>query len=396
LATAAANHITAAIKNTELYRLVRAQAARLGQMLRDQRAIASQRMAILASIADGVVVSDENERIVVVNDAARRLMHLPKQELVGQPAATLFVGFSEDAQRATHQAMAEVADRPHGGQYAMPVSATLAQEQQIIQASFMPMIDERKQFVGTVIVLRDVTHEQEIAKAKNEFISIVAHELRTPMTSIKGYTDLMLQGAVGMLTEGQQHFLGIVKSNVDRLTELVNDLLDISRIEAGRIKLEPVPLRMEEIVREVCDDVAETIRERGLTLELDLPTAIPAVHTDRNRIIRVLVNLLSNAYRYTPAGGTITVSVRQVRGAVQVDVADTGIGIGEEDQERVFEPFYRANQPLVNQQTGTGLGLPIVRSLIQMLGGRLWLQSELGKGSTFSFTLPLESERQAF
>jgi PAS domain S-box-containing protein len=393
LAMAAANHITAAIKNTELYRMIRDQATRLGSMLRAQSSIASQRMAILSSIADGVVVSDEHDRITVVNDAARRLMHLGTQELIGQPASALFGDLRQEVQQAALQAMAQVADRPHGRQYVEPVSIVLAREKQIIQASFTPMVDERQQFVGTVIVLRDITQEQEVAQAKNEFISIVAHELRTPMTSIKGYTDLMLQGAMGELSDGQQHFLTIIKSNVDRLATLVNDMLDISRIEAGRIRLELASLQLEGLVREVCDSVAETIRERGLTLDIHLPTVLPAIDTDRNRVIQVLVNLLSNAYRYTPTGGTITVSAYQVDGAMQVDVADTGIGIAEKDQEKIFEAFYRADHPMVNQQTGTGLGLPIVRSLIQKLGGKLWLQSELGKGSTFSFTLPLCTEK---
>jgi signal transduction histidine kinase len=138
--------------------------------------------------------------------------------------------------------------------------------------------------------------------------------------------------------------------------------------------------------------MSETIKARGLALKLDLSTPLPIVHADRNRIIQILVNLLSNAYRYTPAGGTITVSTHMLDDAMLVQVADTGIGIIEEDQERIFERFYRVDHELVNQQPGTGLGLSIVKSFIELHGGRLWLQSEPGKGSTFSFTLPLKDE----
>jgi CheY-like chemotaxis protein/anti-sigma regulatory factor (Ser/Thr protein kinase) len=173
------------------------------------------------------------------------------------------------------------------------------------------------------------------------------------------------------------------------MSELVTDLLDISRIEAGRVELDPVPLNLAQLVYEVQDSIAETIRERGLVLKLNLIPGIPPVLADHNRVVQVLANLLSNAYRYTPAGGTITLTVRPVLGAVQIDVCDTGIGIDKKDQERIFERFYRANHPQVNQESGTGLGLPIVRSLVELHGGKVWVQSEPGQGSTFSFTLPV-------
>jgi two-component system phosphate regulon sensor histidine kinase PhoR len=390
LASAAANHITAAIKNTEMYRLVRDQAARLGERLRQQRGVSAQAMAILAAITDGVAVSDENERITVLNDAARRILNLGNQRLLGCPPAALFANFEEGQQRAL-QTLSEVAEQAKGRQSVAPAAVMLRKEGQSVQTSFMPMYDERHQFAGTVIVLRDVTHEQEIAQAKNEFVSIVAHELRTPMTSIKGYTDLILQGAVGEVADGQRHFLQIVRSNVERLSDLVSDLLDTSRIEAGKISLNPEPIQMSQIVHEVCEGIEETVRERGLTLEIDEAPSIPTIYADRNRVIQILVNLLSNAYRYTPSGH-ITVSVRSTGDAVLTQVIDTGIGIAPEDQERVFEAFYRADHDIVTKQPGTGLGLSIVKSLVEMHGGKLQLQSALGKGSTFSFTLPLRKE----
>jgi signal transduction histidine kinase len=212
------------------------------------------------------------------------------------------------------------------------------------------------------------------------------------MTSIKGYTDLILQGAMGEVNGRQRHFLEIVKTNVDRLSELVIDLLDTARIEAGRVRLEPESVQVSSIVGEVCDSLAETIRERGLTLVVETDPAMPPVRADRNRLIQVLMNLLSNAYRYTPDGGSITVSVRPTDDAILVEVTDTGIGIAPEDQEKIFERFYRVDHELVNQQMGTGLGLPIARSLVELHGGRLWLESESGVGSTFSFTLPAQKQ----
>jgi signal transduction histidine kinase len=255
------------------------------------------------------------------------------------------------------------------------------------------MFGEKQHFAGTVLVLRDVTHEQQIAQAQSEFVSVVAHELRTPMTSIKGYTDLMLEGAAGEVTQDQRHFLHIIKANADRLSHLVGDLLDTSRIEAGRLELVPAPLDITAVVHEVCDSLlGGAIKEHGLSLQIDAAPSIPIVRADKNRVIQILVNLLSNAYQYTPPGGQVTVSIMPTDDAVLIQIADTGIGIAPEDQERIFERFYRANHELVHQQTGSGLGLTIVKSLVEMHGGELWLQSELGKGSTFSFTLPTNDE----
>jgi PAS domain S-box-containing protein len=387
-ATAAANHITVAIKNTELYRLVRDQAARLGDMLRRQRGVAAQHMAILSAITDGVAVSDDTGTITVVNRAARRVMHLGEQELIGQPPAVLFDSFPEEDRQKALQAIGQVAADSERGRRASPVSLMIRRQSQIVEASFMPMLDERQEFSGTVLVLRDITHEQEIAQAKTEFVSTVAHELRTPMTSIKGYTDLLLGNMVGNLNREQRHFLGIIRSNIERLADLVSDLLDTSRIDAGRIRLEPEEIQITEVVRDACDSVAETIRESGLKLTTQEIGPMPKIYGDRNRLIQVMVNLLSNAYRYTPAGGEISVSVESTENVVTVRVSDTGIGIAPEDQERIFERFYRADHELVQKQAGTGLGLSIVKSLIEMHGGELGLESTPGQGSTFSFALP--------
>jgi PAS domain S-box-containing protein len=386
-ATAAANQITAAIKNTEMYRLVRDQAARLGNMLRAQRQVAARHMAILGAINDGVAVTDEDDTITVINDAARRVMRLGNVDLIGQPPDVLFDHFPPDVREEALAAIQEV-NHSHQAQRSTPISALMRREKQIVEASFMPMFDERQRFSGTVLVLRDVTQEQEIAQAKNEFVSTVAHELRTPMTSMRGYTDLLLRGMIGELNEQQRRFLRIIHSNIERLSVLVSDLLDTSRIDAGRMRLEPEQVQITEIVREACESVAETIRERGLTLTIQEAESVPMIYGDRNRLIQVMVNLLSNAYRYTPSGGEIVVSVEGTAQTITVRVADTGIGIAPEDQERIFERFYRADHEVVQQQAGTGLGLSIVKSLVEMHGGELTLQSAPNKGSTFGFTLP--------
>jgi CheY-like chemotaxis protein/two-component sensor histidine kinase len=209
------------------------------------------------------------------------------------------------------------------------------------------------------------------------------------MTSIKGYADLLLMGSVGPLTDGQEKFLSIVRSNVDRLKILVDDLLDISRIESGRLELTPEPTDVRETVAEVVASMEARAEEKDLQLHADLPEGLPMAQADPDRLGQILTNLVGNACQYTPDGGEVVVSAQSEAEEIQITVGDTGIGISDEDQERIFSRFFRADSPPVQSTPGTGLGLSIVRSLVELHGGEIWLESELGEGSSFSFTLPV-------
>ena len=237
--------------------------------------------------------------------------------------------------------------------------------------------------------------------ARIEFVSSVSHELRTPMTAIKGYTDMLLSGMVGKLTEPQLRFISIIKANADRLGILVSDLLEVSRLEAGRIHLKPKVVSADEVIYEAASTLQGQIVAKKLALATNIPANLPPVWGDRDRLIQILTNLLSNACKYTPEGGSIevTASLRQGEAAtdkpsVQIDVADTGIGIAPEEQAKVFQRFFRADHPMVRDQVGTGLGLSIVKGLVELHRGRIWFTSELGKGTTFSFLVPLAAETQ--
>lgn len=389
LAQAAANQITGVVKNTELYRLIRNQAERLGSMLRAQRAEASRRLAILESITDGVVVVDVEGKVAVVNRSAQKLLGVTEDEVVNHDAGILCSNFAPEMADSVAEAISRFLDATGAHSYPSQTEILLERDKQAISARFAPILDDNGECQGVVTVLRDITREREIAQAKSDFVSIVAHELRTPMTSIKGYADLLLNGAAGAVSQTQMQFLQVIRNNVERLATLVNDLLDISRIEAGRVKFNIRPLNMSEVAQEVVEALQGEIVRRNLTLELDIPPHLPPVKGDYDRIVQVLTNLVSNAYKYTPPGGRITLSLHPVDGEIQVDVSDTGIGIAPQDVDRVFERFYRADHELVRAQAGTGLGLPIAKSIVEMLGGRIWVKSQLGKGSTFSFSLPL-------
>ncbi|HSJ52631.1 MAG TPA: response regulator, partial [Anaerolineae bacterium] len=232
------------------------------------------------------------------------------------------------------------------------------------------------------------TREAEVDRMKSDFVSIVSHELRTPLTAIKGYLDLILMGAAGPVSKQQGSFLEIARSNTVRLHVLVSDLLDLSRIESGKVDLDVQVVSIPQIVEQVSRTLQKEFADRGMTLARDVPEDLPEIFGDPGRITQILTNLLSNAYKYTREGGA-TVRARVVDGFLRVDVVDTGVGISPQDQARLFTRFFRAEDDLVRQQTGTGLGLNITRSLVEMHGGEIQVASEPGKGSTFSFTLPL-------
>lgn len=391
LAEAAATQVTAAVKNYDLYRLVRDQAERLGKALQEKRAEASKNLAILESIADGVVVTDVNRKVTVINQAAVEMLDLPDQVPAGRSISWVYRAFPPETLEMVQQVMSELSARPTSPwpeQVAMS-EATLERDGAILEAHFAPVIAGEGEFRGVVTVLRDITREREIAQAKSEFVSIVAHELRTPMTSIKGYTDLLMSGAAGQVTEAQSSFLTVVKSNADRLAALVADLLDLSRIEAGRVTLKSESLKLGPLIDEVVKSLKGLIEETEVTIDAQIPTGLPPVRADRDRVAQVLTNLISNACKYTPGKGTVVVAIHRTDGMLQTDIRDTGIGIPPEQIARIFERFERGDHDLVRQRPGTGLGLPIAKSIVEMHGGQIWAQSQVDQGSTFSFTLPI-------
>jgi signal transduction histidine kinase len=234
--------------------------------------------------------------------------------------------------------------------------------------------------------------------AKSEFVSFVAHELKNPMTSIKGYTELLAGGAVGQVNEMQANFLRTIHSNVERMSTLVSDLNDNSKIEAGRLRLDYKAMDLNELVDEVSRSTRRQIEDKKQTLQLELPPGLPLVWADRTRVAQILVNLVSNANKYTPEGGTVVLGAEDVANqwepggasrVVHLWVKDNGIGISGEDQVRIFQKFFRSEDSKAREAPGTGLGLNITKSLVEMQGGRIWFESEYRKGTTFHFTIPV-------
>ena len=237
--------------------------------------------------------------------------------------------------------------------------------------------------------------------AKSDFVSFVAHELKNPMTSIKGYTELLAGGAVGQINEMQTNFLHTIKSNVERMSTLVSDLNDNSKIEAGRLRLEYKATNAPDLVDEVARSLKRQIEDKKQVLEIILPEKISPMWSDRVRVGQVLTNLVSNAYKYTPEGGILQLGVEEAvnqwdpEGAprvVHLWVKDNGIGLSLEDQQKMFQKFFRSEDPKAREAPGTGLGLNITKSLVEMQGGKIWFESEYRKGTTFHFTIPVAEE----
>ncbi|MBI3760647.1 MAG: GAF domain-containing protein [Chloroflexi bacterium] len=239
--------------------------------------------------------------------------------------------------------------------------------------------------------------------AKSEFVSFVAHELKTPMTSIKGYTDLLAKGVVGPISDGQVQFLNTIRSNVERMASLVTDLADISRIEAGRMRLELAVIPFRAVIDDVARSTAAQYEAKKQTLEQQIADDLPPVWADMVRMAQVLTNLISNAHKYTPEGGHIILRVEPSQNiwdadgapdVLHISVTDNGIGISPEDQKQIFSKFFRAEDRVVREVPGTGLGLNIFKNLVELQGGKAWFESEVGKGSTFHFTVPLATPEQ--
>jgi signal transduction histidine kinase len=243
---------------------------------------------------------------------------------------------------------------------------------------------------------------QAANRAKSEFVSSAAHELKNPLTSIKGYSDLLVGGAVGPVSEKQAGFLTTIRSNAERMGTLVSDLQDISRIEAGQLLLKFSKESLEDIINEVVSSLKKQVDEKRQHLVINLPENLPLIWCDKIRIIQVLTNLVSNAHKYTPAEGRIEIRSESVQDQgdgegvnqlICVTVKDSGIGISQEDQKKLFQQFFRSEDKRVRETTGTGLGLSITKKLVEMQGGKLWFDSQLGQGSTFHFTIPTLDEK---
>jgi len=339
---------------------------------------------ILKGMVEGVLVVDGRGRIIMVNDALRRLLSLSKDVSDKMPLEIIRNAELEGAIRKAIQDGENIAlelDLNKSGEKTIEVNVVS------ILPSNKRMDEDSEGIRGAIAVFHDITRLKQLEKIRQDFVANVSHELRTPLTTIKGYAETLLEGA---LKEDQAfQFVQVIKRHTDRLTKIVEDLLMLSRIETKefQLKMEAIPVR--DFIDDVIEFVKEPAEKKKISLSRnEIPSSL-AVQADRNYSEQILINLLDNAIKYTPEGGRVAVSaVEKDSKEIQFSVEDNGIGIPKEDLSRIFERFYRVDKGRSKEMGGTGLGLSIVKHLVQAHGGRVWAESQMGKGAILYFTLP--------
>jgi len=351
--------------------------------------------AELEDLNCGVIIADGQGRINRANTIACNLLNKKSPQLLESDLAGLV---SDDK-------WPKALDQLRNGRDAM-VTTTLQVGEQILRATVSPMgSDSEDEKAGTVTILYDITAEAESQQARDEFIASLSQELRTPMTSITGYTDLLVGESVGVIGEMQRKFLQRIKANIERMNVMLNDLIGVTAIDAGQLEIRPTVVDMVEVIEDTIIGARAQLEENEITLNMNVPGDIPPVEADPDSVRQIMSNLVGNAIKSTPAGGSIgiTTTVLEENGNgppdeadsspyLKISVSDSGGGIAEKDLNRVFERFYRAERPLIEGLGETGVGLSIVKSLVEAHGGRVWVESEIGKGSTFCFLLPISEQ----
>jgi len=356
----------------------------------DKLFLMAEGMKMLSTyLEDGICVLDGEGNVVFANQAACQMLEREGKDIVGLPFTDIFVikngvvGELESAIRGEHtfyEGTQEIQTKG-GKKFTMQYRGFTIKREGVC--------------LGKVLVFSDMSRARELERMKLDFVSIVSHELRTPLASIKGYVDVLLSGDAGELTQTQREFLEVVAKNNERMLELINGLLDISRIELGVTKMVRREVELQDILDNVLSQFRGEIEKKHLDLRLIFPPQMPKLFVDAARIEQVVGNILSNAIKFTPEGGRIAVGVEYDDKKVNIWIADTGIGIDKKDQETIFDKFYRADDPEVRKTRGTGLGLAICKSIVEKHGGSISVESDLGKGSVFTITLPIGAGPEA-
>lgn len=347
--------------------------------------------AVIKNMADGLIVAAMDNSIMIANPAVENMIGVSSYRIVGRDLKEVFTEVD------IHEMVSEVI-RTEGREI---LQKDFKLKNKVIRV-IIYAINTDNEVIGIIIILRDVTKEWEIDRMKTDFISTVSHELRTPLTSVLGFTRIIKKKFDEVITphirtddkkiKKTLHQIGdnlnIIVSEGERLTALINDVLDIAKMEAGKIDWKMEPVSAAEIIGRAAAATAALFEHKGLTLIKDMEDDLPEISGDRDRLIQVVINLISNAVKFTDKG-TITCRALRRDNNVVISVIDIGMGIAEEDLSKVFEKFKQVGDTLTDKPKGTGLGLPICKEIVEHHGGNIWAESEIGKGSTFSFTLPI-------
>jgi two-component system, OmpR family, phosphate regulon sensor histidine kinase PhoR len=365
----------------KLGRSLNVLATRLRDKIEDLEQERAKVTAILDGMVEGVIAVDGREHVVLMNERARAIFNLAVVRGDGKP-------FLEVIRNAELHEVFRASRGVRPGSVVSREISLMSPAERVLQVHGVPLLLTGG--AGVVLVLHDITELRRLAQVRTEFVANVSHELRTPLTAIQGYVETLLGGALDE-PDNARRFLEIVQRQTERLGRLINDLTELSNIELGKVTLLLAPTRLDELLDSVLAVVLPRARAGDVTVTARLPEGLPAVRADRDRLAQILINLLDNAVKYTPKGGSITIGAAETAepGMIAVTVVDTGIGIPPTDLPRVTERFYRVDKARSRDLGGTGLGLAIVKHLVLAHGGELEIESEVGRGTTVRFTLPM-------
>lgn len=352
--------------------------------------------AILLSIGDGLIVTDKNQKILLINEKAERLLRLKHKAAVG----AIFTEIIPVVE--VHEVPVPLKSRPI---YRALTTGTITTTTLTKGPAYYYVRNDKTKFpvaitvtpvklsgkvIGAIEVFRDITKEKEVDKAKSEFVSLASHQLRTPLTAVSWYTELILGGDAGPISPKQKKYLGEIYQGNKRMIDLVNTLLDVSRIELGTLQFEAKTTDIAEITRAVLEDQKLDIANKNLNIISKFDKNVPTLFIDPNQLKMVVQNLITNSITYTSSGGKIElkISFDQTK-RILIKVSDNGYGIPKDQQKKIFTKFFRADNAREKDSEGTGLGLYIVKSIVENFGGKIWFDSEENKGTTFYVELPL-------
>jgi PAS domain S-box-containing protein len=353
--------------------------------------------AILESIGDGMIVSDNSGKVLMMNHVVQQMLGLNNVEFRNKTTYELFQLTMEDGTVIPQEKRPLTLALQTGKKVSdMFYFAQKDQKPIAVNLTATPVIEEGK-IIGTVEIVRDITKEKEVDRMKTEFISLASHQLRTPLSAIKWFSEMLVGGDAGELTPEQKDFAQNISDSTQRMIELVNGLLNVSRMESGRIVIDPKPTDLKELVDTLVKELQVKIKERQQTLIVSVHQDLPKINVDAKLIRQVYMNLLTNAIKYTPKGGEISVFISKKDNEVISQVADNGYGIPKAEQVKMFQKFFRATNIIKVETDGTGLGLYLIKAIIESSKGKLWFESyteddvatEKKHGTTFWFSLPM-------
>ena len=344
--------------------------------------------ALFSSIGDGAIATDEFSRIVRINSVGLSILGLKEQEVVGKWYPSIVKSVGEDGQEVKLMerliTKAYITGKPvtgrayylHKDGHKIPVSVTAS-----------PILLKGRP-IGAINLYRDITQEYEIDRMKSEFISLASHQLRTPLSSIKTYSHMLLEGYMGKINRDQRFALKSVIDASDRMNQLTDTLLNITRIESGSMTISKKVVDLKKLAKKVVSEQSIDAETKNIAVKLRLQDKPAVANTDPFITKEIMSNLVSNALKYTPPLGRVTISIKTDKDRVVCCVSDTGIGIPKQSQEKIFNKFFRAPNVLARDTTGTGLGLYLIKSLADRINIPIWFESITGKGSKFYFSLP--------